>query len=67
MFSYAISFNGKSRFVLEFPADASNARIEKTVLEILIQKWLDGKSPRKVIIVAAENCKYPLSDAYSHL
>lgn len=52
VFSYAISFNGKSRFVLEFPADASNAEIEKTVLEHpYSQKWLDGKSPRKVIIV----------------
>lgn len=52
VFSYAISFNGKSRFVLEFPADASNAEIEKTVLgHPHSQKWLDGKSPRKVIIV----------------
>jgi leucyl-tRNA synthetase len=52
VFSYAISFNGKSRFVLEFPADASNAEIEKTVLgHPYSQKWLDGKSPRKVIIV----------------
>jgi len=52
VFSYAISFNGKSRFVLEFPADVSNAEIEKTVLEHpYSQKWLDGKSPRKVIIV----------------
>ena len=52
LFSYAISFNGKSRFVLEFPADASNADIEKTVLEHPhSRKWLDGKSPRKVIVV----------------
>ena len=52
VFSYAISFNGKSRFVLEFPADVSNAEIEKTVLgHPYSQKWLDGKSPRKVIIV----------------
>jgi len=52
LFSYAISFNGKSRYVLEFPADASNAEIERTVLEHPhSQKWLDGKSPRKVIIV----------------
>lgn len=52
VFSYAISFNGKSRFVLEFPAGISNAEIEKTVLEHPhSRKWLDGKSPRKVIIV----------------
>lgn len=28
-FTYAVSFNGKSRYVLEFPADATNADIEK--------------------------------------
>jgi len=51
-FAYAISFNGKSRFVLEFGADATNAEIEKVVLEHpQSQKWLDGKAPKKVIIV----------------
>ena len=51
-FPYAISFNGKSRFVIEFSADASNAEIEKTALEHpLSQKWMEGKSPKKVIIV----------------
>lgn len=51
-FTYAVSFNGKSRYVLEFPADATNADIEKTVLEHPgSQKWLDGKIPKKVIIV----------------
>ena len=28
----SISFNGKTRFTLDFPADADNASIEKTVL-----------------------------------
>ena len=52
VFAYAISFNGKSRFVLEFSADASNEEIEKTALEHPnSQKWLDGKTPKKVIIV----------------
>lgn len=51
-FPYSISFNGKSRFVLEFGADATNAEIEKTVLEHTnSQKWLEGKTPKKVIIV----------------
>jgi leucyl-tRNA synthetase len=51
-FQYAISFNGKSRFVLEFAADAVNGEIEKAVLEHpLSQKWLEGKTPKKVIIV----------------
>ncbi len=52
VFSYAISFNGKSRFILEFSAEATNEEIEKTVLEHPhAQKWLGGKTPRKVIIV----------------
>ncbi len=51
-FPYSISFNGKSRFVLEFPSDATNAEIEDTVLKHQnSQKWLDGKIPKKVIIV----------------
>lgn len=51
-FPYSVSFNGKSRFILEFAADASNAEIEKAVLEHPnSQKWLEGKTPKKVIIV----------------
>lgn len=51
-FPYSISFNGKSRYVLEFPADATNAEIEKTVLEHPnSEKWLQGKTPKKIIIV----------------
>lgn len=51
-FPYAISFNGKSRFVLNFAADATREEIEKTVLEHPdAQKWIDGKTPKKIIIV----------------
>lgn len=51
-FPYAISFNGKSRFVLEFAADASREEIEKTVLEHPdSQKWMNGNAPKKIIIV----------------
>ena len=51
-FPYSISFNGKSRFVIEFPADVTNAEIEKAVLAHAdSQKWIDGKTPKKVIIV----------------
>lgn len=50
--NYTVSFNGKARFSLPFPADADNATIEATVLsEEQSQKWLDGKTPKKVIIV----------------
>ena len=52
LFSYSISFNGKSRYVLDFPADTSSGEIEKAVLEHPnSQKWLDGRSPKKVIVV----------------
>jgi leucyl-tRNA synthetase len=51
-FTYSISFNGKSRFNLDFPAEAANEEIEKAVLEHeQSQKWLEGKTPKKVIIV----------------
>lgn len=51
-FPYAISFNGKSRFVIEFPADASREEIEKAVLaHPNSQKWIDGKVPKKIIVV----------------
>ena len=47
-----ISFNGKARFTLEFPADADNATIEAAVMaDEQSQKWIDGKTPKKVIIV----------------
>lgn len=50
--NYTISFNGKARFNLEFPADADNNTIESTVLaNENAQKWLEGKTPKKVIIV----------------
>ena len=51
-FPYSISFNGKSRFVLEFPSDATNTEIEEVVLNHQnSQKWIEGKIPKKVIIV----------------
>ncbi|MBR9831973.1 leucine--tRNA ligase [bacterium] len=49
---YPVSFNGKMRFMLELPLDLSKEEIEKTVMEHEeSQKWLDGKTPKKVIIV----------------
>lgn len=51
-FPYAISFNGKSRYVLEFPADATPEEIEEAVLaHPNSRKWLEGRSPKKIIIV----------------
>jgi leucyl-tRNA synthetase len=49
---YTISFNGKARFTLDFPAEADNATIEQTVMSNeQSQKYIDGKTPKKVIIV----------------
>lgn len=49
---YPISFNGKVRFTLELPADMSRNEIEKIVLSNdNTQKWLEGKTPKKVIVV----------------
>lgn len=49
---YPVSFNGKMRFMLELPLDLSKEEIEKTVMEHEeSQKWLEGKTPKKVIIV----------------
>ena len=49
---YPISINGKTRTNLEFPLDMSKEEIEKNVLaDEIVQKWLDGKPPKKVIVV----------------
>jgi leucyl-tRNA synthetase len=52
IFEYPVSFNGKLRFRIGLPSDMSDEEIEKAVLEHeKAQKWLNGKPPRKVIIV----------------
>jgi len=49
---YPVSFNGKMRFKLELPLDLPKDEVEKAVLtNELAQKWLDGKTPKKVIYV----------------
>ena len=51
-FKYAISFNGKVRYTLEFAADADKAEVEATVLNHPDSvKWMQGKVPKKVIVV----------------
>ena len=48
----SISFNGKTRFTLEFPADASKEYIQETTLASeQAQKYLEGKQVVKVIVV----------------
>ena len=49
---YPVSFNGKTRFTMEFAREASQDAIRKAVLSAEeAQKWLEGKTPKKVIIV----------------
>ncbi|MDU1889890.1 MAG: leucine--tRNA ligase [Dysgonomonas sp.] len=51
-FKYGVAFNGKVRFELEFPADVAQSEVEQTVLNHdLAKKWMDGKTPKKVIFV----------------
>ncbi len=51
-FEYPVSFNGKMRFKLELPAELSVAEIEKAAFSAKeSEKWLEGKVPKKVIIV----------------
>jgi leucyl-tRNA synthetase len=47
-----VAFNGKTRFDMEFAADADNDTIQKAVLaEERAQKYLEGFEIKKVIIV----------------
>ncbi|MEQ9099315.1 MAG: class I tRNA ligase family protein [Imperialibacter sp.] len=51
-FEYPISINGKMRHKMSFSADASPAEVEKAVLaDENVQKWTEGKAPKKVIVV----------------
>ncbi len=51
-FSYPISFNGKTRMLLEFSTDMSKEEVEAAVLaNPEVQQRLEGQSPKKVIVV----------------
>ncbi len=51
-FNYPISFNGKVKLTLSFPATASPAEVEAGVLaNPQVQKVLDGQTPGKIIVV----------------
>ena len=51
-FTYPVSFNGKTRFMLELPADMGVKEIESVALahETTI-KWLEGKPVKKMIVI----------------
>jgi leucyl-tRNA synthetase len=50
--TYPVSFNGKTRFKLELPADSTKEEVEKAVLTSPeAAKWLGGNPPKRVIVV----------------
>ena len=50
--TYSISFNGRTRFTMDFPVDATQQEIQDAVLaNEKAQGYIDGKPIRKVIVV----------------
>ena len=50
--NYTVSFNGKARFNMEFPADAASDVIQTAVLaDERSAKWMEGKTIVKIIVV----------------
>ena len=50
-----VSVNGKLRFKIEIPVKGDEEEIKKTVLsQPEAQKWIEGKEPKKVIIVSGK-------------
>ncbi|GJM29007.1 MAG: leucine--tRNA ligase [Cyclobacteriaceae bacterium] len=51
-YEYPVSVNGKMRARMKFGVDMPKQDIEQAVLESeVIQKWIGGKTPKKVIVV----------------
>lgn len=49
---YPVSINGKLRTNINLALDLETAEVEKLVLENeIVQKWLEGKAPKKIIFV----------------
>ena len=49
---YVVSFNGKPRFNIEVATGTDKAEVERLALSNeAAAKWLDGKTPKKVIVV----------------
>ncbi len=50
--TYPVSFNGKMRFKMTLPASLNPKEVEERVLgSNEAQKWLEGKTPKKMIVV----------------
>ena len=49
---YPVQINGKMRTKIEVAADAAKDAVEEVALaNEIVRQWLDGKAPRKVIVV----------------
>jgi leucyl-tRNA synthetase len=52
VFEYPIQINGKVRTTISFAIDRATIEIEREVLaDETVLKWLEGKSPKKVVVV----------------
>ncbi|MDZ4794992.1 MAG: class I tRNA ligase family protein [Bacteroidota bacterium] len=50
--AYPIAINGKTRHEITLPLDITQQQVEETVLkDEVVQKWLEGKQPKKIIYV----------------
>lgn len=51
-FVYPVAINGKTRTECRFSLEATQQEIEETILaNEIVQKWMEGKKPKKVIYV----------------
>jgi leucyl-tRNA synthetase len=51
-FEYPVSINGKTRFKINLALNLTKEQVEKAVVEAEeMEKWLQGSSPKKVIVV----------------
>lgn len=49
---YPVSINGKTRTTLVMPLDATQQQVEEKILaNEVVQKWLEGRAPKKIIYV----------------
>ena len=50
--TYPVAINGKTRTELNLTLDATQQQVEEIVLkDEVVQKWLEGKQPKKIIYV----------------
>jgi leucyl-tRNA synthetase len=50
--AYPVAINGKTRHEITLPLDITQQQVEETILkDEVVQKWLEGKPPKKIIYV----------------